>query len=326
MSNVRSKGTGSKAQPKQGQGEARLAYRYCTVVTLRAAGCHSLHRIGPKSEDLLAPSETAPRKFRKGPWVIGGLAVYSFTAYGVYLYSTLNRIDETSRGLNVPEDVSDRYNTTAKDFDDEVNLTERVMGIGLLRKSLTKRASGDVLEVSVGTGRNMSYYKLKKCKSITMVDQSGEMIAIARQKFKDVHPRYKACTFLTQSALDHIICPTSGGFDTIVQTMGLCSTPHPSELLTHLGSLANPSHGQILLLEHGRSHYAWLNRLLDRSAPAHADRHGCWWNRDIGKIVEESGLDVVKIKRYHLGTTWWVELKPQEGVMKARTSRADDAV
>ena len=248
--------------------------------------------------------------------------MYSFTAYGIYLYNTLNRIDETSRSLIVPEDVSDRYNKTAKEFDNEVSLTERFMGIGLLRKSLGKRASGDVLEVSVGTGRNMKYYNLKKCKSITMVDQSGEMIEIARQKFNDLYPRYRTCTFLTQSALDHIICPTSGGFDTIVQTMGLCSTPHPSKLLTHLGTLANPSHGQILLLEHGRSHYAWLNRLLDKSAPAHADRHGCWWNRDIRKIVEESGLEVVKIRRYHLGTTWWVELKPNKNVKEQENSNA----
>ncbi|MCJ1231195.1 hypothetical protein MMC12_007872, partial [Toensbergia leucococca] len=75
--------------------------------------------------------------------------------------------------------------------------------------------------------------------------------------------------------------------------MGLCSTPHPSHLLAHLGTLASPTNGRILLLEHGRSHYEWLNRILDASAPAHADRHGCWWNRDVGRIVEESGLEVV---------------------------------
>lgn len=242
--------------------------------------------------------------------------MYSFTAYGIFLYNSLNRMEETSQTLNVPEDVSDRYNNTAKTFDNEVNFTEWIMAIGWLRKSMAKRASGNVLEVSVGTGRNMEHYKLDKCKSVTMVDQSREMMEIARQKFKTLYPTYRTCTFLTQSALDQITCPTSGGFDTIIQTMGLCSTPHPSELLAHLGALANPSHGQILLLEHGRSHYAWLNRLLDRSAPAHADRHGCWWNRDIGKIVEESGLEVVKIKRYHFGTTWWVELKPSTRATK----------
>jgi methyltransferase OMS1, mitochondrial len=91
--------------------------------------------------------------------------------------------------------------------------------------------------------------------------------------------------------------------------MGLCSTPRPVELLKGIGSICSKD-GQILLLEHGRSHYQWMNNMLDNLAPAHANRFGCWWNRDIGKIVDESGLEVVKVKRYHLGTTWWIELRP----------------
>ena len=83
----------------------------------------------------------------------------------------------------VPEDVSDRYNKLAKDFDNNVNLHERLMGLGWLRRSLAKRASGHVLEVSVGTGRNAQYYNPKTCKSITMIDQSPEMMDITRKKF-----------------------------------------------------------------------------------------------------------------------------------------------
>ena len=126
------------------------------------------------------------------------------------------------------------------------------------------------------------------------------------------HPGYKACRFVAQSAHDQILSPPNG-FDTIIQTMSLCSISEPARLLRHLGSITNPDTGKILLLEHGRSHYEWLNRLLDGSAPAHADKYGCWWNKDIDKILEESGLEVVKVKRYHLGTTWWVELKPRRG-------------
>ena len=95
--------------------------------------------------------------------------------------------------------------------------------------------------------------------------------------------------------------------------MGLCSTPNASSLLANLGRLTNPSSGRILLLEHGRSYFAWLNRILDKHASAHADKHGCWWNKDIQKIVEESGLEVVQITRYmyHFGTTWKMELRPK---------------
>lgn len=93
--------------------------------------------------------------------------------------------------------------------------------------------------------------------------------------------------------------------------MGLCSTADPVALLHNFEALTNKEHGQIFLLEHGRSHYEWLNNILDNLAPLHADKHGCWWNKDILKIVEDSGLTVTKSKRYHFGTTYWLELRPR---------------
>lgn len=125
------------------------------------------------------------------------------------------------------------------------------------------------------------------------------------------HPNYTSTTFLAQPATHPIPTAPPTGYDTVLQTMGLCSTPDPVAHLRHLGTLANQEHGQILLLEHGRSHYGWVNRILDNLAKHHADRYGCWWNRDIGRIVEESGLVVGRVRRYGLGTTWWVELRPR---------------
>jgi methyltransferase OMS1 len=70
--------------------------------------------------------------------------------------------------------------------------------------------------------------------------------------------------------------------------------------------------GRIILLEHGRSYYDWLNKILDVGATGHAREWGCWWNRDIEKILRESGLEVQKVSRYHFGTTWWIELAPKQ--------------
>ncbi len=64
------------------------------------------------------------------------------------------------------------------------------------------------------------------------------------------------------------------------------------------------SGGSILLLEHGESEWEWLNKMLHNSAAGHAARHGCWWDRDIEKIVEEAGLKVVRKERRHGGTTY----------------------
>ncbi|MCJ1335212.1 hypothetical protein MMC09_000480 [Bachmanniomyces sp. S44760] len=136
-----------------------------------------------------------PRKFRKGPWIIGGVAVYSFTLYGFFLYNSLSHVIKDPPNLDVPRDVADRYDRTAKGFDSEVNLSEKLMGLGWLRQSLTGRAIGNVLEASVGTGRNIQYFNLKKVKSLTVVDQSSEMLNIAKEKFHGI-PNFFAAALL----------------------------------------------------------------------------------------------------------------------------------
>lgn len=150
------------------------------------------------------------------------------------------------------------------------------------------------------------------------------MVEIAKTKFRKLHseygksgPQQPPVAFIAQSALDplpdKIIAEVrkAGGYGTILQTMGLCSTPKPVELLMHLGTLAHQEHGKILLLEHGRSHYDWLNNILDKMAPERADKQGCWWNRDIEAIIGKSGLVVEKLKRKHFGTLYMVEARPR---------------
>ena len=209
-------------------------------------------------------------------------------------------------------DVADRYDTTAKHFDANVTSTEKIWGITALRHRLAEQARGDVLEVSVGTGRNGVYYNLDKVKSLAFVDRSGAMVEIARKKWNALHPKYEHCSFHTQSATDPL--PASAlpetGFTTIVQTMGIGSTPRPAATLAHLASLADPKDGRILLLEQGRSYYRLMNWVLDRTAAKHADRHGSWVNKDVGKVLEESGLVIEKVERSQFGTLWYVEARP----------------
>ena len=69
--------------------------------------------------------------------------------------------------------------------------------------------------------------------------------------------------------------------------------------------------GQILLLEHGASTYGWLSRYLDSKAPEHSERWGCWWNRDILRIVRDSGLVVVDAKRKTFGTFYAIRASPK---------------
>jgi methyltransferase OMS1 len=242
-----------------------------------------------------------------------GLIAFGLGTYGSMLYVSLTRDVELK---DLPADLSDRFDREAEGYDEKVDVSETLLLLTSKRKNLTAQAKGHVLEVAVGTGRNIPYYNTKQCATVTLLDASGPMLAVAKRKWIDTHKEYfSRVSFKQQSALEPMVPPygAQDGYDTVIQTMGLCSTPEPVKLLQNIEASTNEN-GQILLLEHGKSHYDWLNSLLDKTAPAHADEHGCWWNKDIGKIVEESGLELVDIKRYNFGTTWWLQLKPRKGM------------
>ena len=279
---------------------------------------------------------------RSFPIFVSGVLLGAFVWESYSLYQAFSAPEVAPQDF----DFSHRFNATARAFDDDVEFTEWFGGINKLRKGLVQQAHGDVLEAAVGTGRNSKLYDMKsgRIKSLTALDQSKEMIEVAKAKWEESHRKDEQCRFMTSSALDSLPSVSdvndkqeSGGYDTIISTMSLCSIPGPSIFLRNLAShlshedtgVSRASHSvqgsnknppsRILLLEHGRSYYAWVNKLLDRSASLHARQHGCWWNRDIGKIASDSGLEIVNMERKHLGTTWVLELGlPKEAQGESR--------
>ena len=147
----------------------------------------SVPQYRPQPRRIISPQiPIGPNKTRYGRrfWVYSGVTIIFVSAIGRFTYAILTDEPSDAPKLHVPDDVSDRYNRTAKNYDSEIESVEKWTGIGWLRSWLAKKARGNVLEVSVGTGRNFAYYDLKECKSITMLDQSSEMMEIAREKFR----------------------------------------------------------------------------------------------------------------------------------------------
>jgi methyltransferase OMS1, mitochondrial len=250
-------------------------------------------------------------------------------------------------------DVSYRWLDKTRDFDGEVDNQETFMLLRAKRRRLINEAYGNVLEVSVGTGRNMDLYDLRPfdreegsrfgrstnriVTSLTFNDQSEVMVdhaidkylAVEKNRREDARFRGKASFVVGDAGIEGVIDRPKGGFDTVIQTFGICSMQDAVGFLRKLGTLCRQpgeatsselppeeddgKGGRILLLEHGRSHYNWLNHyVLDGYAKVHALKHGCWFNKDIAQVVEESGLEVERIRRYHFGTTWEIVLRPTQ--------------
>ncbi|KAI9281144.1 hypothetical protein BY458DRAFT_531621 [Sporodiniella umbellata] len=208
-------------------------------------------------------------------------------------------------------DTADVWKNVAKKYDKEIGWDEVVMGMGLLRRWLIGKAKGDVLEVSTGTGRNFDYYKPKQIESITFSDRHESMLNEAKGKFESYQSKFQQTFFKTASIEEQ----QTQKYDTIIDTFGLCSCEDPVEALVQLADQCKSSESRLLLLEHGKSHYDWLNRLLDTNVDKHVQQWGCWWNRDIVGLFEnekvKEKLEIVDISRWHLGTTCIIQVRPK---------------
>lgn len=293
----------------------------------------------PMLDNSPAPAGSTPA-LRTG-WIwIASISGFCLSIYCTTVFLGWKAAWKKSQELEFEQDadVSDRYDWIATCYDNELDLSEKLMFLTGKRKRMCQQARGHVLEVSAGTGRNGQFYasgpsgqgskymvtrslkrqEKKNIYSITFVDQSSKMLEICAKRWREKQADFGSpVNFVVADAgaKGKILPPRdSGGFDTIIQTFGLCSMTDPVEYMKTMSSLLKkPSGdgdegGRILLLEHGRGYYGWINYVLDGMAKEHADRFGCWWNRDISQIVEKSGLRIAGLKRYHFGTTWALEL------------------
>ena len=205
------------------------------------------------------------------------------------------------------------YDREAKTFDDAVRSSEYWSGIENMRASLAYGARGDVLEVACGTGRNFSYYDPKKVRTLLAMDACDGMVEEARAKLRTRDGGTTVREAMVTRGDAQRINVKTGSVDTVVDTFGLCSYEDAVGALREMKRVVKRDGGRVLLLEHGRSEYGWLSNILDHFADAHARRWGCYWNRDILKLIEDAGLEIVEKSTHHLGTTFVIEATPRKG-------------
>lgn len=173
------------------------------------------------------------------------------------------------------------------------------------RRSLCRHARGEVLEVGVGTGRNLPFYP-PGCR-ITGVDISPKMLQRARARARRLG-REAAFTVMDAERLEF----PDASFDTVVSTLALCTIPDPVQALREMARVCRPG-GRILLLDHVRSDRSWLGRIQDRVTPRSVRRLGCHLNRDTLALARAAGLAVERAERRLGGVVMAIAARPQAG-------------
>jgi ubiquinone/menaquinone biosynthesis C-methylase UbiE len=197
-----------------------------------------------------------------------------------------------------PQEISQGYDRVARWYDWIEGIPD-LLGVRRLRRELLQRASGRVLEVAVGTGKNFPYYS-RDCRVVAL-DLSKEMLNVARERAAKLS---LDATFLVADA--EALPFSDQSFDTVVSSFSTCTFPDPVAALKEMERVCRPG-GKVLLLEHGRSDRDWLGRWQDRHADQFAKPLGCNWNRDALQLVHKTSLRVHSAKRHFLGIFQWIE-------------------
>jgi methyltransferase OMS1, mitochondrial len=291
----------------------------------------------------------------RGRLVAGGVAVFGAGLAAALALAPAGRPahkQESADGGAAPTTTSSTptpsvatFDAIAPSYDARIDREEFWMGVPLLRRWLISKASGDVLEAAVGTGRNLRFYRSPpSVSSLVCADPSAAMLARAAGRAEDRGDGEGPPVAFVQARAEELVSdgggktenrevvgPASaawpaprrppaahgrvppGAFDTVVDTFGLCSMQDPVAGLRELARALKPG-GRVLLLEHGRSgRWAWLDARLDAGAAAHARAWGCAHNRDIPGIVRGAGLEIVSSSTWHFGTTHVIEARLPAG-------------
>jgi len=177
--------------------------------------------------------------------------------------------------------VRHRYDRGAARYDLMTWPMER-MAMDRFRARLISQVNGPrVLEVGVGTGRNLSLYRPGL--QIDAIDFSPRMLERARRK-----PLPPNVTLHLMDVQD--LQFEAGSFDTIVATCVFCSVPDPVRGLSEISRVLRPD-GRVLFLEHVRPGAPWLAKVFDWLDPL-VSRAGPHINRRTMDNIAAAGLAV----------------------------------
>ena len=214
------------------------------------------------------------------------------------------------RGPNQSE-VTRRYDRMAWLYD-AYDAPMELMGTRSRRRRLISAASGDVLEVGVGTGKNLAHYPHNV--NVTGIDVSERMLARARRRIA----RLEREALLQVADVTKLPFP-DGAFDTAVATCVFCSVADPVAGLRELGRVTKPD-GRILLLEHVRPQGRSMGWLADRASLITRRVFGFNANRRTEENILTSGLEILEVRREGI----WREIVARPATPIVENSSAEE--
>jgi ubiquinone/menaquinone biosynthesis C-methylase UbiE len=185
------------------------------------------------------------------------------------------------------------WDKSAGAYDRSIGLFERGF-LGDARRWIGSHARGDVLEIGVGTGRNLPEYA--SATRLTGIDLSDGMLERARARAKEIGRDVE----LLRGDAERLDFPDAS-FDTVVFSLSLCSIPDDAAAVREAARVLRPG-GRLVLVEHVGSPRRTV-RAIERVIDFFTSRlQGDHMLREPLTHVRAEGLVVEELKRSKLGT------------------------
>lgn len=174
------------------------------------------------------------------------------------------------------------------------------------REDLLKELEGKVLEVGIGTGKNLSFYP--EGIELTGVDFSPKMLNKARERIDESALSFPVT--LKEMDIQQLEFPDDT-FDYIVSTCVFCSVPDPIKGLKELKRVCKP-YGKIIMLEHMRSDNKIAGKVMDIVNPIPVTIWGANINRDTLGNIAEAGLTIEETEDLAGSIVRKIKVKPNK--------------
>jgi ubiquinone/menaquinone biosynthesis C-methylase UbiE len=163
------------------------------------------------------------------------------------------------------------------------------------REKIVPRALGDVLEIGMGSGLNLSFYDFQKIHSLLGLEPSGKMINMAKEQAQRLKIDVE---FIKTTAVEIPLAANS--IDSVVVTYTLCTIPDILLSLGEMNRVLKPG-GKLYFSEHGlapdRSVQYWQNTLTPIWKIIGG---GCHLNRMIPELILEGGFRIQEMETLYL--------------------------
>ncbi|MBI1200432.1 MAG: methyltransferase domain-containing protein [Phenylobacterium sp.] len=168
-------------------------------------------------------------------------------------------------------------------------------GITEQRAKVVPNAEGRVLELGIGMGLNLAFYDASKVESVTGVDPTPELRAIA-----EAAPRDPGLSVKVEDGTAEALPFDDKSFDCVVCTFTLCSVHTPAQALAEARRVLKPG-GRFLYCEHGLSPDAGVAKWQRRIEPIWKRlAGGCHLTRPVTSSIEAAGFKVAGAERMYM--------------------------